>query len=78
MFVRRSQETGRHLVWRARLLGLGAVLALVGMGTEREWLINVAIGVLVLGFGLRFVGRGKAVPTDDEDDDHDGDGIPGE
>lgn len=55
MLLPRSGGTPRHLVWRVRLLGLGAVLGLTGMGTGTSWLINVAIGVLILGFGLRFV-----------------------
>lgn len=63
MFVRRSGGTPRHLIWRVRLLGLGAVLALTGMGTGLDWLINVSIGVLILGFGLRFV----PMPADEGD-----------
>jgi hypothetical protein len=55
VFARRSGGTPRHLVWRIRLLGLGAVLAITGMGTGLDWLVNVAIGVLILGFGLRFL-----------------------
>lgn len=55
MFHRGSGGAPRHLQWRTRLLAAGALLALVGMGTEREWVVNVAIGVLILGFGLRFL-----------------------
>jgi hypothetical protein len=58
MFHRRSGSAGRHLRWRVILLGIGAVLALAGIGLERDWLLNVALGVLVLGFGLRFVPGG--------------------
>lgn len=45
----------RHLEWRVRLLGVGAVLALAGMAMERTWMVNVAIAVLAVGFLLRFV-----------------------
>ena len=67
MFVdRRKRGPGANLAWRVRLLGLGAVLAMVGISTQREWLINVALGVLILGFGLRFVGaRNGAGEADD-------------
>jgi len=69
MFHRRSAVSGAHLRWRTRLLGLGALVALVGIGTEREWLVNVAIGILVLGFGLRFLpgGPGEDATRDGED-----------
>lgn len=53
----------RHLVWRARLLALGAILGLTGMATERDWIINVAIAVLVGGFALRYW------PSDEGSDD---------
>jgi uncharacterized membrane protein len=70
MFVdRRKRGPGANLAWRVRLLGLGAVLAMVGISTEREWLVNVALGVLILGFGLRFVGArsGAGEPDDDQE-----------
>ena len=67
MFLRRGAEgSGRHLGARVRLLGLGAVLALAGMATARDWLVNVAIGVLILGFGLRFLERRPARTDTDE------------
>lgn len=49
-----------------RLFALGAVIALAGMYLRLDWLINVALGVLVLGFGLRFVPeRGGAEESDE-------------
>lgn len=51
----KAHEEVRHLEWRVRLFGAGAILALVGMVSGTEWLVNVAIGVLLLGFALRFV-----------------------
>ena len=51
----RAHQHVRHLEWRVRLFGAGAILALVGMAADAEWLVNVAIGVLVVGFLLRFV-----------------------
>lgn len=75
MFVdRRKRGPGANLAWRVRLLGLGAVLAMVGISTEREWLINVALGVLILGFGLRFVGARNGEGDDDQEPEL-GDGV---
>lgn len=53
----------RHLEWRVRILGVGAVLGLAGMYFDSGWMVNGAIGVLVLGFFLRFL------PGSDEGDD---------
>lgn len=44
-----------HLEWRVRLLGAGAILAVVGMYFDEAWLIWVAIGILVVGLLMRFV-----------------------
>ncbi|MDT8339966.1 MAG: hypothetical protein RQ751_00520 [Longimicrobiales bacterium] len=61
---------GAYLRWRARLLGAGAALALVGIGLRREWMVDVALGVLIVGFGLRFLPvrgaarRGPAEPDE--------------
>lgn len=58
MRVDRSRDRPvRHLEWRVRLLGVGAVLGLAGMMMESEWMVNAAIGVLIITFVLRFVGR---------------------
>jgi multisubunit Na+/H+ antiporter MnhF subunit len=60
-----------------RLLGqkmlvfvLGAVIALAGLATERDWLVYVALLLLLLGLAMRFVGRHR--PEDEpplEDDE---------
>jgi hypothetical protein len=47
----------KHLEWRIRIFGGGAILALVGLYFEAGWMIWVAIGVLVAGFLLRFLPR---------------------
>lgn len=52
-----------YLTWRVRLMGAGAVLALVGMYYDSPWMIWIAIGVLVVGLLMRFL------PTGDEDAD---------
>ena len=45
----------KHLEWRVRLFGAGALLALVGISVQLPWLIYTAIVVLVAGMGLRFL-----------------------
>lgn len=60
MFHRRSGSDGRHLQWRMALLGLGALVALLGMGLQRDWMVNVALGILIVGFGLRFLPGGES------------------
>jgi len=52
--MRRARGPVRHLEWRIRLFGVGAILAVVGMAAAQPWLINVAIVVLVIGVLLRF------------------------
>ena len=55
----------RHLEWRVRLFGVGAILALVGILTETSWLINAAIAVLVVGAALRFAPDRRQPEQDD-------------
>lgn len=58
MFVRRDRTgSDRWLFARLAAFGAGAALALTGMALRSELLVNIAIGVLVLGFLLRFLGR---------------------
>lgn len=79
MFHRRGSRPGPYLVWRIRLLGLAMVLALLGIGTGLDWVINVAIGVALVGFLLRFFGgpsegnQGDGGPPEPDP----GDGDPG-
>ncbi len=47
------------------LFSIGAVLALLGMGLENDWLIGAAAVALVAGLALRFVKR--ATPGQEED-----------
>lgn len=57
---RRRDRPVRHLAWRVRLMGAGAILALAGIYHDSAALLNAAIGVLLVGFALRFL------PGDDE------------
>jgi uncharacterized membrane protein len=60
MRVDRSRDRPvRYLEWRARLLGIGAVVALAGMMLEKAWMVNGAIGILLVTLALRFIGRAE-------------------
>ena len=69
MFITRSPKPSRsHLEWRVRLFGMGAILAVVGMGAEQPWLINLAIGVLGVGFLLGLLARRGIARAEGEDE----------
>ncbi len=63
-FLTRSRKRSlKHLEWRVRLFGAGALLALVGISLQASWLIYTAIAVLVAGVALRFL---EGSPPDDD------------
>jgi uncharacterized membrane protein len=69
--MRRSRGPVRHLEWRIRLFGVGAILAVVGMATGQGWLVNLAIAVLLLGMVLRFApARGEHTGEGDDPELH--------
>lgn len=80
-FARSSGRPVRHLEWRIRLMGAGALLALIGMYYQARWLIWIAIAVLIVGFLLRFAApKGEFEPPDapgwDDDDREDEEAPP--
>ncbi len=68
---RDARGPGPYLEWRVRLLGAGAILALAGIWADVGWLVNVAIGFLLVGFLLRLAGGrfDDADPSDPDDPD---------
>lgn len=50
---------------------VGAVLALCGIYFEEDWMIWAAIGVLLLGFGARFLGAPPSSGDEDQDQGED-------
>ncbi|CAN5761238.1 hypothetical protein BH23GEM9_BH23GEM9_36660 [soil metagenome] len=52
---RRGPDT--MLGHRMLVFVLGAVVGAAGIATDRQWLIYVAIGILVIGLALRFLAR---------------------
>lgn len=67
MTTPRAVPPSRHLEWRIRLFGAGAILGLVGMWGDQPWLVNVGIAVLAAGVLLRFLGGGGEASDDDQD-----------
>lgn len=43
------------LKWKVRLFQVGAVLAVIGMVAEENWVVAAGTVVLAVGFSLRFV-----------------------
>ena len=57
---RRPRGEDRWLYLKLACFGLGAALALLGMALKRDILITIAIGILALGFLLRFLRKDPA------------------
>ena len=69
MKIRRDASgPGPYLEWRVRLMGAGAIVALIGIWADANWLVNVAIVLLLVGFLLRFV-DGRSVVEEQLDAD---------
>jgi hypothetical protein len=74
MFLASRQPRGpdRYLRWKTAALVVGAVLVLWGARLDAPWPVWVGIGVLVVGFLLRFLPQGTRGPdstshsTDDD------------
>jgi hypothetical protein len=54
---RKNRGEDPHLDWKVRIFFLGALLALVGIARDSRLLVGLAVGVLLLGFVLRFIPR---------------------
>lgn len=69
MFFDRSRRAGRYLEWKVRIFTLGAVLAVVGMATNQNWMTWLAIVVLGAGLALRFLPGGRVAESEGTDQD---------
>ena len=67
MFNRSGDGDKPHLGWRVRFFSAAAVLAMVGMAMSVEWLVWVAVLLLVLAFFLRFLPTGDRDGSDGSD-----------
>ena len=63
---REKRGPDRFLNLKVAIFSLGAGTALVGILSNRNWVINVAIGILLIGVILRFVGRDRTPPDSEE------------
>jgi hypothetical protein len=59
---RQKRGPDRFLNLKIVLFCLGAGIATVGIISQKTWIINVAIGVLLIGVILRFFSRDKTRP----------------
>jgi hypothetical protein len=69
MFVGRRRGSQAHLEWRIRIFGVGAILGIAGMIAEMRWMIWIALGVLMVGFLLRFLPGSDETGGDDAGSD---------
>lgn len=53
-FDRSDRKNDALLVWKVRLFAAGAAMGLAGIFLDQRYLIWGAIGILVVGFALRF------------------------
>lgn len=68
MFFRRGvADDDPWLDVKMWIFGVGAILALLGMGLQSDWLIGAAGIVLAAGVVLRFVRRPDGEPPDRPD-----------
>jgi hypothetical protein len=65
---RRNSGLDPALNWKVGVFFLGAFLAFAGMWMEAQWLVGVAIAVLVLGMALRFIPRFRTPERPEEGD----------
>ncbi len=67
---REHQGADPYYHWKAILFSVGAAFGLGAMVTDRDWLILVAVPVLAVGVGLRWLpggtGRHPAEADDEE------------
>lgn len=69
IFLDRSRRgPDPYIRWKVGLFLAGAVLGLVGMATERNWLVMTAIGVLGVGVALRFLPASDEAEEAEADD----------
>ncbi len=59
MFISRRtrRARGRYLWWKAGLLMAGAILLVIGVESQRRWMMSIGKAALVMAFVLRFLTR---------------------
>lgn len=59
---RKKRGPDPYLAAKIALFVLGAAVAFVGMAIDKQWVISVAIGILFVGFLLRFLPKDRTPP----------------
>ena len=54
---REKRGPGPYLAAKVAIFCIGVVVAFIGIKLDRSWIISVAIGILLVGFILRFFPR---------------------
>jgi len=55
-FLHHGRARSTHLLeWRVRIFVVASVLALAGMALAWRWMIWVAVGLLLVGFVMRWI-----------------------
>jgi hypothetical protein len=79
MFFSSREKRGPdlYLEWKVRIFFAGALLALIGIGIGSSVLVGLAILVLLVGVGLRFLpgGGGKEGGAEEVPEPDDADGM---
>ena len=52
-----SPDAQKTVFLRMAIFAAGAVLALIGMATETNWILYIAVGILFVGVVLRLAAR---------------------
>jgi hypothetical protein len=68
LFLDRRPRSRRFLIWKTRIFGVAAVIALVGMSLNNPYVTGAALVLLLGGVALRFVPEPREKPPIDEPD----------
>ena len=55
LISRQPRRRDRHLWWKAGLLVAGAILLVIGVESQRRWMMAIGMAALVMAFVLRFL-----------------------
>ena len=57
---RSNEGTDPYVHWKVRCFFAGAVVAAVGMATEKRWLVWAGVGILAVGLVLGIAARARS------------------
>ena len=72
---RKRRGPDPYLDWKVRIFFAGALLAFIGMASDRSWVVGLAIGVLVVGLVLNFLAKRDGDTDTGQPDDEEGAGT---